>query len=342
MKNANYIPKVAVTEVSLLKRVAVFLEDGEFDRADEYCERVLDMNVENGEAYLYKLLAKLSLSKKEELYNLDEPFDAEPAYSKIMRFGSEELKREVESINAAILKQKEEKKKAEALHRAAQLSESDSIALLTEAYSLFINLGDSGNAELCKNKIESLYDLRYNELYLAAKEKEQEINDRQYQNSTDAIEKDDYDRYIKENQGKKFFDYSLLVAIGVALIGIVAIFFSVSNYLSLAGISFRSVLRCIFTRIVPGMPLTGLSCIISFRISKLIIKKQKANLLEDIGTAAERAKEIGEKINNAENEAFVLKRELDVRLEALRKLNDEYDLFVAEKERTEENQTVTG
>jgi hypothetical protein len=47
-----------VTEDSLLRRVEVFLEDGDFSRADEYCERVLDMNVENGYAYLFKLLAE--------------------------------------------------------------------------------------------------------------------------------------------------------------------------------------------------------------------------------------------------------------------------------------------
>lgn len=335
MINNNHTPKVAVTEASLLKRVSVFLEDGEFDRADEYCERVLDMNVENGEAYFYKLLAALKLKDKSELYELETPFDGEPAYAKIMRFGSERLKRDVENINATILKNAEEKKRTLSYERALSLLDSDSIPLLTEAYTLFSSLGDFEsaieNAEKCKSSIESIYDMRYNELYLAAKEKEQEIGDRQYQNSTDAMEKDDYDQYIKDNQGKKVFDYSLLVAAGVAVAGIVGIFFSVSNYLSLAGISFRTVLRCIFTKIVPGMPLTGLSSVISFRISKRLVKRQRANLIEDIGTAAERAKEIGEKISSAESEAFMLKRELDERLEALKRLNEEYDIFLAKK-----------
>lgn len=99
----NHTPEVNVTEESLLKRVAVFLEDGEFERADEYCERVLDMNVENGNAYFYKLLAALQLKDKTELSALEEPFDNEPCYAKIMRFGSEQLKREVERDRKSVV-----------------------------------------------------------------------------------------------------------------------------------------------------------------------------------------------------------------------------------------------
>lgn len=336
MINANHIPETSVTEFSLLKRVAIFLEDGEFDRADEYCERVLDMNVENGEAYLYKLMAKLQLNKKEELYDLEEPFDTEPCYAKIMRFGSEELKREVEGINASLVSKKEERQRAILADQALSFIQSDSIPRLTEAYRIFLSLGDRENSSLCEEKIEKLYDASYNGLYLEAKEKEQAISDRQYRNSTDVIEKDDYDQYIKDNQGRKIFDYSLIVAIAVVVMGAAFIFFSASEYLSLAGVSFKTVLRVIFTKIVPGMPLTGIATVLSFRISKKLVKKQKANLIEDIGTAAERAKEIGEKISSAENEAFLLKRELDETLEALRKLNAEYDIFAAEKEKEKE------
>ena len=54
--------------------------------------------------------------------------------------------------------------------------QSSSIAELTEAYTLLISLGDFDKAkecaEDCKNRIEAIYDSRYNELYLAAKQKE--------------------------------------------------------------------------------------------------------------------------------------------------------------------------
>ena len=37
---------------SLLKRVSLFLEDGEWESAEEYCQKVLDIDPENAEAYL--------------------------------------------------------------------------------------------------------------------------------------------------------------------------------------------------------------------------------------------------------------------------------------------------
>lgn len=335
MKNSNLTPKVTVTEDSLLKRAAIFLEDGEFDRADEYCEKVLDMNVENGTAYLYKLLARLGLNSKEQLTVLKEPFDGLPEYVKIMRFGDEEIKSEISSINDTILSDIAEKRKQTFLDRATSLIESDDIPTLTEAYSILCNLGDFQNAkelcEACEEKIESIYDSRYNSLYLFVKDREQEINSRRYQSSADIAERDNYDRYIQENRSKKFFDFSALITLSVAIIGFLAIVLTSNSYLNLAGISLKTVLRCIFTRILPGIPLTVFSCVISYAISKRFVKKQKEDLIADIGTAAERAKEIGDKITDIENESVFLQKELDESLDALRKLNSEYDAFTAQK-----------
>lgn len=46
----------SATVQSLLKRAFMFLEDGEWQRADEYAEKVLDIDPENGEAYLAKAM----------------------------------------------------------------------------------------------------------------------------------------------------------------------------------------------------------------------------------------------------------------------------------------------
>ena len=37
------------------------------DSANEYCEKVLDMDPENGEAYFYKLMADLNVSDDKKL-----------------------------------------------------------------------------------------------------------------------------------------------------------------------------------------------------------------------------------------------------------------------------------
>ncbi len=82
--NANVAP--------LLKRVFMYLEDEDFDSADEYCERILDIDPENALGYLGKLMAELHVRKQEDLPDQWQPFDTNINYQKILRFGDEKLK----------------------------------------------------------------------------------------------------------------------------------------------------------------------------------------------------------------------------------------------------------
>lgn len=82
--NANTAP--------LLKRAFMFLEDGDFNSADEYCEKVLDIDPENAVAYLGKLLSELKVRKQESLKDQAEPFDGNNYYQKAVRFADENLK----------------------------------------------------------------------------------------------------------------------------------------------------------------------------------------------------------------------------------------------------------
>ena len=54
----------------LLVRTAMYLEDGHYSSANEYCEKVLDKDPQNAQAYLYKMLAALKLSGVEGIANL--------------------------------------------------------------------------------------------------------------------------------------------------------------------------------------------------------------------------------------------------------------------------------
>ena len=76
----------------LLKRASLALEDGEFDRADEFCEQALNIEPECAEAYLGKLMVELRTRTKEELKNRQQPFDGSNYYKKIIRFGDNKLK----------------------------------------------------------------------------------------------------------------------------------------------------------------------------------------------------------------------------------------------------------
>ncbi len=61
-------PQNATVE-SLLKRAFMFLEEGEWDKANEYCERVLDITPESGKAYFYKFLIEYRIKSEQELDN---------------------------------------------------------------------------------------------------------------------------------------------------------------------------------------------------------------------------------------------------------------------------------
>lgn len=102
----------------LLKRISLFLEDGNWQEADEYCERVLDSDPENAQAYLYKLMAKMEIRKTEDLRNQAQPFDSEDMYRKTVRFADEELKNTLEEYNAYI-KDRNEKKRIESIYKKA-------------------------------------------------------------------------------------------------------------------------------------------------------------------------------------------------------------------------------
>ena len=85
--NANAAP--------LLKRAFMFLEDGEWTKADDFCEQVLNLDPECAEAYLGKLMAELECSSKEELVYCKQPFNQSANYKKILKFGNQDLINEI-------------------------------------------------------------------------------------------------------------------------------------------------------------------------------------------------------------------------------------------------------
>ena len=96
------------TAESLLKRAFVFLEDSQWDSAGEYADRVLDIDVENGQAYLVKLMADLEITNETALKGLKTPFDENENYRKIVRFGDSELAGRVEGYLNVVRKTNED------------------------------------------------------------------------------------------------------------------------------------------------------------------------------------------------------------------------------------------
>ena len=91
-EKATVISDGSANVAPLLKRAFMFLEDGNWQEANTYCEKVLDQDPENARAYVGKLMAELKVRKQEDLVNCAEPFDGNLLYQKAVRYADETFK----------------------------------------------------------------------------------------------------------------------------------------------------------------------------------------------------------------------------------------------------------
>ena len=87
---------------SYLKRVSIFLEDGSWEEADAYCEKVLDIEPECAEAYLGKLLAEFKVHNIDELSQVNRKLDESKHYKKILRYADDALSVKITEISKKI------------------------------------------------------------------------------------------------------------------------------------------------------------------------------------------------------------------------------------------------
>ena len=149
--NANTAP--------LLKRAFMFLEDGDWNSANEYCEKVLDIDPENASAYLGKLLSELRVRKQEALKEQAEPFDHNNNYQKAVRFADEKLKTAlagcIEHINT-----RNENARLDSIYTRAKnaMSAANTESAYKEAAHLFESIDEYQNsavlAQSCYEKAE--------------------------------------------------------------------------------------------------------------------------------------------------------------------------------------------
>jgi tetratricopeptide (TPR) repeat protein len=157
--NANTAP--------LLRRAAMFLEDGDWASADEYCEKVLDIDPENAEAYLYKLMAELHVRKQSDLKNCGQPFDGLNNYQKVMRFGDADLKEEL-IADIAYIKERNENERISGIYKQAckDMEHAAAEDVFNDIANRFASISNFKNAaakqQLCREKAE---ECRKNDIY---------------------------------------------------------------------------------------------------------------------------------------------------------------------------------
>ena len=124
----------------------MFLEDGCFQEADNYCEKVLDMNPENGVAYVYKLMIHFRVCKIEDLAMVAHPLENVPYYKMVMRFAGEGIKQQLMAYNNQI--------KQQVSQRIQQLTTQQQT--LTEKQQQIWESQQNYNSKLHQQRIEEL------------------------------------------------------------------------------------------------------------------------------------------------------------------------------------------
>lgn len=164
-------PKAAVKETvvvsggnaavePLLKRAFMFLEDGNWQEADTYCEKVLDQDPENAQAYLGKLMAELQVHTQEGLIDCKAPFDGSDNYRKAIRFGVESLQQMLTSTVDGINARNEENRRAGIYQNAqSKMAVAQAEGDYTAAALLFESISEYRDAaalgEECRDKAET-------------------------------------------------------------------------------------------------------------------------------------------------------------------------------------------
>ncbi len=107
----SLVTATAANKENLVKRAYMFLEDGEFETADSYFDKILDIDIEDSRAYIGKLLAECRIRTEEEIKTLPQTVTDDKNFKKALRFATPEQKKHYEELNNAIVSRIEEERR---------------------------------------------------------------------------------------------------------------------------------------------------------------------------------------------------------------------------------------
>ena len=147
----------------MVKRALLALEDRDFVKAEEFSEKALDLDPENANAYLAKLMVEYKVPTKEQLGKLSEPFDSSKNYEKTIRFGDKNLKDELNSYINEIKYNRKEVIYKEACSLISE-KETESNERAIELFKSIEDFKDSKEKkETLKRNILSVKEKKYQE-----------------------------------------------------------------------------------------------------------------------------------------------------------------------------------
>ena len=146
----------------LLKRVALLLEDSNWNRAHELCEQVLNSDPENAQAYVYELMCDMQVPVQTELCSCPQSFEENKNYQKAIRFADPGLKNELQKYTTTIQQRNEMDRKNRIYDFA---SENLGYGSYQEAADLFQSISGWRDADDKKTEALRKADLARKKLY---------------------------------------------------------------------------------------------------------------------------------------------------------------------------------
>ena len=238
----------------LLERAFMFLEDGDWDSANEYCEKVLDIDPKNAQAYLGKLMAEIHVRKQDSLQDQAAPFDGYSNYQKAIRFADDSLRKaltgyiefinnrnehdRLEGIYNKATRQKraaitEEEYKAAATTYGTIATYRDADALKQEC----LELAENARKNAIYNKAKSLFSRRsipdieqaINQFKTIPSWKDADEKVIECQQKIERIKQEDEEKRIQDEKEKKIRTKKMIIgsSIGAAIVAVLIVLFTV-------------------------------------------------------------------------------------------------------------------
>ena len=239
---------------ALLKRVFMFLEDSDWNSANEYCEKVLDIDPESAQAYLGKLMAELRVSKQESLKDQAKPFDGMNNYQKALRFADDSLRTALNGYIEFINNRNEHDRleeiynKATSQKRTAKTEEEfkaaaatyGTIATYRDADALkqeCLELAENARKDAIYNKAKSLFGRRsipdieqaINQFKTIPGWKDADEKVVECQQKIELIKREDEEKRIQDKKEKKIRTKKIIIgsSVGAAIAAVLVLLFTV-------------------------------------------------------------------------------------------------------------------
>lgn len=237
-----------------LERAFMFLEDGDWGSANEYCEKILDIDPKNAQAYLGKLMAELHVRKQENLQDQAAPFDGYSNYQKAIRFADDSLRTVLTGYIDFINNRNEHDRlegiynKAASQKRTAKTEEEfkaaattyGTIATYRDADALkqeCLELAENACKDAIYNKAKSLFGRRsipdieqaINQFKTIPGWKDADEKVVECQQKIELIKREDEEKRIQDKKEKKIRTKKIIIgsSIGAAIAAVLVLLFTV-------------------------------------------------------------------------------------------------------------------